>query len=112
MGKSIVTFLMLVLIFSIGCSTQNKLNRIYKGKYESFVISKLGKPTQTENLNNGNKIEVFEKRTMLRQIPINTGQFRYDRFDSPKSTKIETYRFEINHSGFVENVRYDCIYQR
>jgi hypothetical protein len=112
MRKSLVLFLMTVLILSAGCSTQNKLNRIYKGKNEAFVISKLGRPTRTENLTNENVIEVFEKRTMLRQVPINTGEFRYDRFDSPKTTKIETYKFEMNHSGIVENVRYDCIYER
>ena len=112
MRKSLEIFLISLLILSINCSTQNKLNRIYKRKNESFVISKLGQPTRIENLTSGNKIEIFEKRTMLSQVPINTGQFRYDSFDSPKTTKIETYKFKINHSGLVEDVRYDCIYER
>jgi hypothetical protein len=103
---------MTVLILSAGCSTQNKLNRIYKGKNESLLNSKFGQPTRIEKLTSGNKIEIFEKRTMLRQVSINTGEFRYDRFDSPKTTKIETYKFEINQSGLIEDVRYDRIYER
>ena len=112
MKKSLVIFLMSILVLSIGCSIQNKLARTYKGENELFVISKLGEPTRIENLPNGNKIDVYEKRTILDSTPINTGQFRYDRFDSPKSTKIETYKFEMNQSGIVENVKYECIYER
>ena len=104
--------LLSVLVFSISCSMQSKLIREYKGKNESFVISKVGKPTRIENLTGGKKIDVYEKRTILSRTPINTGQFRYDRFDSPKSTKIETNMFEINQSGFVEDVKYECIYER
>lgn len=112
MWKNLVVWLMLGIILTASCSLQNKLNRIYKGKNESFVISKLGKPIEIENLTSGNKVEIFEKQTQLSKVPINTGQFRYDSFDSPKSTKIETYKFEMNHSGIVENVSYECTYAR
>jgi hypothetical protein len=112
MKKNPAIVLVTVLIFLISCSMQNKLVRMYKGKNESYVISKLGQPTRIENLNDGKKIAVYEKRTVLSPVPINTGQFRYDQLDSPKSTKIETYKFEMNQSGFVENVMYECIYER
>jgi hypothetical protein len=100
------------MIVFLGCSVQKKLVKNYKGKNEAFVISNLGKPQRIENMSGGKKIDIYEKRTMLARAPINTGQFQYDRFDSPKATKIETYYFDINSSGIVENVRYYCVYER
>ena len=112
MKNSLTIILFLILFISNSCSVQNKIIRNYKGKNEMFVISELGKPTQTENLKGGGKIDIYEKQTMLSRVPINTGQFRYDRFDSPRSTKIETFRFFISPSGIVEDIKYDYRYER
>jgi hypothetical protein len=111
--KSLINVLILLLsVLFVSCSTQNKLARTYKNKNESFLFSKLGQPIRIEKQTGGKKIDVYEKRTILSSTPISTGQFRYDRFDSPKSTKIETYYFEINSTGIIEDVRYECIYER
>jgi len=96
----------------VSCSTQHKLSRNFKGKNETIVISNLGEPTRIESRSGGKKVDIYEKRTLLGRAPINTGQFQYDRFDSPKATKIETYFFDISPSGFVEDVRYECVYER
>ncbi len=106
------TLLIAILLSLLSCSMQNKLNRIYVGEKESFVISKMGQPTRVETLKNGGKIDVYEKRTTLKEVPINTGKFQYDSFNSPKTSKIETFKFKINHSGLVEDANYDCSYER
>ena len=76
------------------------------------MLSELGTPTRIEHLKDGRKIDIYEKNTMLRRVPINTGQFRYDRFDSPRATKIETYLFNIGLSGLVEDIRYEYRYEQ
>ncbi len=105
-------FLILVIVFSVSCSIQSKLNRTYIGKNESFVISKMGEPTRIEKLTGGDKIDVYEKTADLKPVPINTGGFRYDPLESPPSTKIERYWFKISSKGLVENVKYEVSYQR
>jgi hypothetical protein len=112
MNKVLIIFMISIPALLVSCSVQNKLIRTYKGTNESFVLSKIGQPTRIEQLTGGKKNDVYEKHTILGRAPINTGQFRYDRFDSPKSTKIETYKFEINQSGVVEDVSYECFYER
>jgi len=110
-GNTII-ILFFILIVSGSCSIQHKLVRNYKGKNEQLLISEMGNPTRTEHLKNGGKIDIYEKNTMLRRVPINTGAFRYDRFDSPRSNKIETYQFIISPSGVVEDIRYDYRYEQ
>jgi hypothetical protein len=112
MKGSMIIILFLILIGSEGCSVQNKVVNNYKGRNENSVIAELGNPTRIENLKGGGKIDIYEKQTMLGRVPINTGGFRYDRFDSPRSTKIETYLFYISPSGLVEDVKYDYRYER
>ena len=52
------------------------------------------------------------KNKLLKAAPINTGQFQYDRFESPKTVKSETYKFFINSSGIIEDVSYELSYAR
>jgi hypothetical protein len=109
----VAKILLIVLLFTLGnCSMQNKLNRTYNGKNESYLISKMGQPTNVEKLTNGNKVDVYEKHTILREVPINTGRIQYDSFNSPKTSKIELFRFKINQSGLIEESGYDFHYER
>ena len=102
----------MALIFGIvGCSTQSKLIRNYKGKPQEEVALKMGRPTHVETLDGVRKINIYEKSKFLRPAAINTGQFQYDKFESPKAVKIEVYRFFISSSGIVEDVNYELSYE-
>ena len=95
----------------VGCSVQSKLIRNYKGKTQEELILEKGKPTSVETLSGGRKINIYAKSKYLRAAAINTGQFQYDRFESPKATKNEIYRFYINAQGVIEDVKYEFSYE-
>jgi len=95
-----------------GCNVQSKLNRDYKGKTKEELMLKMGRPTSVEELTGGRVINIYEKSKFLKAAPINTGQFQYDKFESPKAVKSETYRFYINKKGVIEEVKYDVDYRR
>lgn len=105
-------FVVLAVFSFVSCSVQSKLNRKYEGRTEAFLIGKLGKPSMVYQESGDKKIDVYEKKTILRKTPISTGGFKYDRFDSPQATKIETFKFKINSLGIVEKVEYDYQYER
>jgi hypothetical protein len=112
MKNSIFILLLSILFGTFSCSVQEKVVRNYKGQNESTLFSDMGKPTRVDNLKDGGKIDVYEKQTLLGRVPINTGGFRYDRFDSPKSTKTETYMFYVNPVGIIIDIKYDYRYER
>ena len=71
----------------------------------------MGRPTRIEPLNGGRKINIYEKSKFLKATAINTGQFQYDKFESPKALKIEVYEFFLNSSGIIEDVKYEIRYE-
>ena len=95
-----------------GCSVQSKLNREYVGRSEELLIKNMGKPTSVVQLPNNKKQDIFEKSTKLRSTPINTGQFQYDRLESPETTKAESFKFTINAGGIIEKVQYEYQYYK
>ena len=108
-----MVFIMLVLTVGLsGCSIQNKMIRTYKGKTEKELIQEMGKPRRIEKNVGGWKIDVYLKVKALKAAMINTGQFQYDRFESPRSIKTETFKFYLNPSGVIENVTYEISYER
>lgn len=96
----------------VSCSIQNKLNRKYEGRTEAFLTGEMGKPAMVYQESKDEKIAVYEKKTILRKTPISTGGFKYDRLDSPQSTKIEIFKFSINSQGIIRKVEYDYRYER
>ena len=111
--RTILIFILLGLGVGLtGCSVQSKLNREYKGKTADELMIGRGRPTRIEPLTAGRKIEIYEKSKFLKSVPINTGQFRYDKFDSPKALKTEIYKFFLDSNGKVENVTYEVSYDR
>lgn len=117
MKPNILTVTLKVLFFAMAfnlysCSIESKLSSRYQGKSEGYLIENMGKPVTVYKADKGKKVDVYEKKTVLRTTPISTGGFKYDRFDSPKATKIETFKFSINSSGIVEKVEYDYRYER
>ena len=106
-------FILLILILELaGCSVQNKLIRDYKGKTQEELLLLRGRPTRVETLVGGGKIDIYEKSKFLKPAPINTGQFQYERFDSPKALKTEIYQFYLNKDGVIEDVKYEVKYER
>ena len=95
-----------------GCSIQSKLRRDFNGKTEKELVLAKGKPTFVEKGDGGQKVDIYVKKKALKAAMINTGAFQYDRFESPKSVKTETFKFFLNTSGVVENVTYDISYER
>ena len=104
--------LLAILLFLSGCSVQSKLDRTFKGKSFSEVMTVKGAPTNIENRIGGGTIRTYLKKEMLRETPINTGQFQYDKFDSPKVLKTEITEFYVDQEGKVTGIKYSCEYSR
>lgn len=101
-----------LIIGLAGCSTQSKLIRDYKGKTQEELMLTMGRPTRVEIIAEGRKINIYEKSKFLKAAAINTGQFQYDRFESPKAIKTEIYKFYLNKNGVIEDVKYEVSYER
>ncbi len=107
-----VIVLLILLLGVTGCSTQRKLVREYKGKTKADLVLGMGKPVRIENGAGGNTVHIYIKNKLLKAAPINTGQFQYDKFESPKTVKTETYKFYLNSLGIIDDVVYDLSYAR
>ena len=111
--NNLKTLFLAGLIFLLcGCSTQRNLIHDYKGKTQEELMLTMGRPTSVETLDGGRKINIYQKSKFLKAAAINTGQFQYDKFESPKTIKVEVYKFFINSSGVVEDVKYEITYER
>ena len=78
-----ILFLVAGIFLLTGCSVGSKLNSRYKGKSFSVVMNDLGAPTRIENLVGGGTLRIYEKKQMLRETPVNTGQFQYNTLYAP-----------------------------
>ena len=107
-----IIFLFGLILVLAGCSTQHNLNRDFKGKTQEELLLAMGRATRVEDLGGGRKINIYEKSKFLKPAAINTGQFQYDKFESPKALKTEVYMFYINSQGVIEDVKYEVKYER
>ena len=106
-------FILLGLVICLaGCSVQSNVKRDYKGKTQEELMLGMGRATRVEPLSGGRKIEIYEKSKFLKAAAINTGQFQYDKFESPKAVKTEIYLFYIDAKGVIEDVKYEVKYER
>jgi len=112
MGMKRMFILLGLIIVMAGCGVQSNLSRDYKGKTHEELMLGMGRPTRIEPLSGGRKIEIYEKSKFLKSTPINTGQFQYDKFESPKAIKTEVYKFYFNAQGLIDNVKYEVTYER
>ena len=112
MRTILVSILLGLIIGLTGCSVEKNLNREYKGKTHEDLMLGMGRPTRVEPLAGGRKIDIYEKSKFLKPAPINTGQFQYDKFESPKAIKTEVYKFYLNAQGVIEDVKYEVRYER
>ncbi len=101
-----------IAVLWCSCSIESKLNRNFKGKSFAEVMAVMGAPTIIENLIGGGTLRTYQKKVMLREAPINTGQFQYDSFNSPKVLKTEITLFKVNQDLIVEEIKYSCEYSR
>ena len=110
-GIAILLFAVVTSLIS-GCSIESKLNRNYKGKLFTKVMADMGAPTNIENKIGGGTIRTYESKKMLKPAPINTGQFQYDKFESPKVMQTIITRFIVDTAGKVLEVKYSNEYSR
>lgn len=103
---------LMVLVLMTGCSVESKLSRNFKGKSFSEVMAVMGAPTTIENLVGGGTLRTYQKREMLRETPINTGQFQYDSFNSPKVLKTEITQFKVDQEGVVTEIKYSSEFSK
>lgn len=109
-GKGVIISALVVLMAA--CSIEKKLNRRYLGKSFTEVVEVMGAPTSIDNRVGGGTFRSYVKKIMLRETPINTGAFRYDKFDSPKALKTEITEFTVNPAGKVTAIKYSCEYTK
>jgi len=111
MKAKLLIILLGLMMGLTGCSIQSQLVREYKGTTQEELMLQKGRPTRTETLSGGRKINIYEKSKFLKAAAINTGQFQYDRFESPKTIKNEIFKFYINAQGLVDDVKYEVSYE-
>ncbi len=112
MRKRLLFIFISLMIWCSGCSIESKLIRNYKGKTQEELMLSMGRATRVETVSGGGKINIYEKSKFLKAAPINTGQFQYDKFESPKAIKNEIYKFYLNVQGVIEDVSYEVNYER
>jgi len=83
------------------CSVQQKLSNKYIGAGVEKLYKDFGAPKTITEVENKNKILVFEKETYVRETVIGTGRATLDPRISPGFTKVEVFRFEIDPQGIV-----------
>lgn len=104
-------FLLVAFLVS-GCSVESKLNRNFKGKSFYEVVAVMGAPSTVENLVGGGTIRSYTTKKMLKPAPINTGQFQYDKFESPKVMQTVVTQFFVDQDGKVREVKYSNEYSK
>jgi hypothetical protein len=106
-----IIFLTWFILGISSCSTQSRLIRQYNGKTQEELLLRMGRPTRVEPLDGGRTVNIYEKSKFLKAAAINTGQFQYDKFESPKAIKNEIYKFFISSSGVIVDVKYEISYE-
>ena len=106
-----IIFLTWFILGITSCSTQSRLIRQYSGKTQEELLLGMGRPTRVEPLDGGRTIHIYEKSKFLKAATINTGQFQYDKFESPKVIKTEIYKFILSSSGVIEDAKYEISYE-
>ena len=109
-GKGVMISSLIILMAA--CSIESKLNRRYVGKSFTEVVETMGAPTTIDNRIGGGTFRSYVKKLMLQETPINTGAFRYDKFDSPKALKTEITEFAVDQAGKVTAIKYSCEYTK
>jgi len=111
MRNDFFLFVLLIILLS-GCSVESKLNRNYKGKSFTEVMDKMGAPTNIQDRIGGGTIRTYTTKKMLKPAQINTGQFQYDKFESPKVMQTIVTTFTVDPNGKVVEVKYSNDYSR
>lgn len=100
MQKKILLLLIVVVIFG-SCTVKQKLSQKYVGVGVERLYKDFGASVKTTEIENKNKIIVFEKETFVKETIIGTGRTTLDPRISPAYTKVEVYRFEVDPQGIV-----------
>ncbi len=104
--KTILIFFSLFFVFA-ACSVSQKVSSKYKGKGVEILYKELGSPKSVTEMDNGNKLFVYEKETIVRSTEISTGRGTLDPRISPAYSKVETFLFEVNSEGLIIDTGYE-----
>jgi len=104
MVKNLLSILLFVLV--MGCSVSSNLSKKYEGKGVELLYRDYGEPKETLNLENGNRLFVYEKETFVRQTEIGMGRGTLDPRISPSFIKVEISKFEVDNKGIIIRTEY------
>lgn len=99
-------FLIFILGF-FGCTVQRSLSGKYVGKGVELLYADFGEPKRLDVLENGHKLFVYEKETLVKETVIGTGKMTLDKRMSPAFIKVEAYKFEIDNQGIIVKTIYE-----
>jgi len=97
----------LFLALLLSCSVSNGLSRKYEGKGVEVLYREFGAPKITVDLENGNRLFVYEKETFVKQTEIGMGRGTLDPRISPSFVKVEVSRFEVDNKGIIVRTEYE-----
>lgn len=95
---------------AVSCGSQQKLQKSYLGKPQSFLKESFGNPT-TIIEKGEEKIYVYEKSEELRSTEISQGKLTLDPMVSPMVKKTERYFFTVNNNK-ISKVKLEEEYER
>ncbi|HPR33763.1 MAG TPA: hypothetical protein PLK12_16800 [Prolixibacteraceae bacterium] len=99
-------FITFLLAFC-ACSPAHRISGKYSGKGVENVYRDFGEPKSLTELNDGNRLFLYQKETLVKETTIGTGDFTLDPRISPAYLKTEIFRFVVDKEGVVVDVRYE-----
>lgn len=102
--------LLIILVITLACSTQKKLERSYVGKSISQVEKDFGKAKSVLDRSEG-KVYVFEKTEALPSTEIGQAKVTLDPMVSPEVTKTERFYVTVKN-GEVIKIEQENEYER
>jgi hypothetical protein len=102
--------LLILLIVTVSCGSQRKLQKAYIGKPQSILTEKFGKPKAILEHEN-EKVYIYEIVNELKSTEINQGKLTLDHMISPMVEKTERYYFTVKDEKIVK-VKLEEEYER
>jgi hypothetical protein len=109
MAKRVLFFI--VMAFMVSCTASQRLAGQYEGKGAEVLFRDFGEPEEVLKTDDGNRIFVYKKETLVRETTIGTGRGTLDERVSPAIMKIETYKFVLDNEGFIVDTVYEKEYE-
>jgi hypothetical protein len=102
--------LLFIVVISISCSTQKKIQKSFIGEPISKLQDELGKPKTVLDHKEG-KVYIFEKIEELRSTEISQGKLTLDPMVSPMVKKFERYYVTVQNE-IITKIKFEEEYER